>query len=42
MIFRTFDGQLKFVFHQPNSPGGKKRTRIFNVIEDGKLLKIRR
>ena len=40
MIFKAFDGQLKFVLHQPNSPGEKKRAKIFNVIEENQSLKI--
>lgn len=40
MMFRTFEGRLELVLHQPNS-GGRERTRFFEVAEEGERLALR-
>jgi hypothetical protein len=42
MIFRTFDGRLNIVFHQPNSPGGAERAHIFELEDTGEMLVVKR
>jgi len=38
MLFRTFDGQLKLVFHSPNDVAGAERAKIVDILEcDGSL-----
>jgi hypothetical protein len=40
MIFRTFDGRLMLVLHQPNEPG-RERARLFELEDTGETLRIR-
>ncbi|MBP3774088.1 MAG: family 43 glycosylhydrolase [Bacteroidaceae bacterium] len=40
MTFRTFDGRLCTVLHQPNSPGGKERAHIYELQDTGETLKV--
>lgn len=40
MLFRTFDGQLKLVLHQPNH-GGQERARFLDVAEEGERVVLR-
>ena len=38
MLFRTFDGKLKLVFHSPNDIAGAERAKIVDILEcDGSL-----
>ena len=39
MLFRTFDGKLCVVFHQPNR-GGAERAHIFELEDTGDSLKV--
>ena len=39
MIFRTFDGQLALVLHQPNS-GGRERAHIYKLEDTGNSLRL--
>lgn len=41
MLFRSFDGQLKLVLHQPNG-GGLERAQLFDLDEEGGRLWLRR
>ena len=41
MIFRTFDGRLCLVLHQPNSPGGMERARIFTLEDLGDTIRLK-
>ena len=41
MIFKTFDGRLCLTLHQPNSPAGKERAKIFELEDLGNTLKIK-
>jgi GH43 family beta-xylosidase len=41
MIFKTFDGRLCIVFHQPNN-GGAERAHIFELEDTGDTLIIKR
>lgn len=41
MIFKRFDGQPCVVLHQPNSPGGAERAKIFEIEDLGSTLKIK-
>lgn len=38
MIFKTLKGGLKLVLHQPNSPAGAERAKIFELEDDGNTL----
>lgn len=38
MIFRTLDGALKLVLHQPNSPLGAERAKIYDINDTGDTL----
>ena len=40
MIFKTFDGKLCTVLHQPNSPGGLERAHIYELRDTGESLEI--
>ncbi|MCL4179232.1 MAG: family 43 glycosylhydrolase [Verrucomicrobia bacterium] len=40
MLFRTFEGQLKLVLHQPNH-GGLERARFFDLAEEGERVALR-
>ena len=40
MIFKTFEGQLCIVFHQPNG-GGAERAHIFELEDTGETLKFK-
>lgn len=42
MIFKTFDGRLCITLHQPNSPGGKERARIFELEDTGNTLLLKK
>ncbi|MBQ4154931.1 MAG: family 43 glycosylhydrolase [Clostridia bacterium] len=33
MLFNTFDGDLKFTFHYPNTPFGEERAQVYSVEE---------
>ncbi|PPL02790.1 glycoside hydrolase family 43 protein [Parapedobacter indicus] len=41
MLFKTFDGRLMLTFHQPNSPSGKERAQIYEVIDTGNTLTLK-
>ena len=41
MLFKTFDGRLMLTFHQPNSPGGKERAKIYEVTDRGNTLVLK-
>jgi len=41
MLFTTFDGRLMLTFHQPNSPGGKERAQIYEVVDKGNTLVLK-
>lgn len=41
MLFRTFEGKLCLVLHQPNSPGGRERARLFEIEDTGDALRIK-
>jgi len=41
MIFKSFDGKLNITFHQPNSPGGAERARVFEIEDLGYTLKLK-
>lgn len=41
MIFKTFDGRLLLAFHQPNSPEGKERLKLFEIEDTGKTLQLK-
>lgn len=41
MIFRTLDGALKLVLHQPNSPLGAERAKIFEIEDTGDTLVLK-
>ena len=41
MIFTRFDGQPCVVLHQPNSPGGAERAKIFEIEDLGNTLVIK-
>lgn len=38
MIFRTINGALKLVLHQPNSPLGAERAKIYDINDTGDTL----
>lgn len=41
MIFTRFDGQPCVVLHQPNTPGGAERAKIFEIEDLGNTLRIK-
>ena len=41
MIFKTFDGKLCLTLHQPNSPAGDERAKIFELEDMGNTLRIK-
>ena len=41
MIFKTFDDRLMLVFHQPNSPAGKERMKMFEIEDAGQTLRLK-
>lgn len=41
MIFKTFDGRLCLTLHQPNSPDGEERAKIFEIEDLGTTLRIK-
>ena len=41
MIFKTLDGQLRLVLHQPNYPGGAERAKIFEIEDTGDKLVLK-
>ena len=39
MLFKTFEGELRFVFHTPNGPAGLERAVIYKIKEkDGSIV----
>jgi beta-xylosidase len=40
MLFRSFDGKLMLILHQPNQPG-RERARLFELEDTGETLRIR-
>jgi len=38
MLFKTFDGKLMLTFHSPNSPSGRERAQLYEVIDTGDSL----
>ncbi len=40
MIFRTLEGQLCLILHQPNSPAGAERAKIFKLKDEGETLSL--
>jgi GH43 family beta-xylosidase len=40
MIFRSFDGKLMLILHQPNQ-SGRERARLFELEDTGETLRIR-
>lgn len=41
MVFEDLQGNLKIVFHSPNSPSGQERVTISNIeIKDGKFVRF--
>ena len=40
MLFRKLDGSLAFTLHQPNSPNGAERMRIFPLVDEGETLRL--
>ncbi len=42
MIFRTFDGKPCLTLHQPNSPDGEERAKIFELEDLGNTLRIKK
>ena len=41
MIFRTLDGGLRLILHQPNSPLGAERAKIFEITDTGDSLVLK-
>lgn len=41
MIFRSFDGKLYITFHQPNSPEGQERAKLFELEDTGETLRLK-
>ena len=41
MIFKTFDGKLCLVLHQPNGPTGCERPHVYELIDTGNSLKLK-
>ncbi len=41
MIFKTFENKLLIALHQPNSPAGKERLRLFEIEDTGNSLKLK-
>lgn len=42
MLFHKFDGTLCLVLHQPNSPDGQERARLFEIEDTGDTLRIKK
>ncbi|MDR2847843.1 MAG: glycoside hydrolase family 43 protein [Bacteroidales bacterium] len=42
MIFRTFDGRLCIIFHQPNGPDGAERAYIYELEDTGETLLVKK
>ncbi|MBI9015909.1 MAG: DUF4962 domain-containing protein [Phycisphaerae bacterium] len=40
MILNTFDGQLVLALHQPNSPNGQERLKLFKLKDTGDSIEI--
>lgn len=40
MIFKTVDGDLKLILHQPNRPEGAERAKIFSLKDCGNTLEL--
>lgn len=40
MVFRTAEGELRFIMHTPNSPGGAERPRLLAVQEKEGTLQL--
>lgn len=41
MLFKTFDGRLMMVLHQPNGPRGKERAHFIEIEDTGTTLKLK-
>jgi beta-xylosidase len=41
MIFKTFEDRLFLALHQPNSPQGQERLKLFEIEDTGKSLKLK-
>lgn len=41
MIFRDLKGNLNLILHQPNSPAGQERARIFPLEDTGSTLRLK-
>lgn len=41
MIFKSFEGKLLVALHQPNTPGGKERMKLFEIEDTGDSLKMK-
>lgn len=41
MIFKTLDGGLRLILHQPNSPLGAERARIFEIEDTSHTLELK-
>ena len=41
MIFKTLDGGLRLVLHQPNNPSGAERAKIFELEDTGDTLVLK-
>jgi hypothetical protein len=41
MILKTFDDRLLLVLHQPNSPSGQERLKLFELEDTGDSLKLK-
>jgi GH43 family beta-xylosidase len=41
MIFKTFEDKLFLAFHQPNSPRGKERLKLFEIVDTGESLRLK-
>lgn len=41
MIFKTFDDRLLLAFHQPNSPEGQERLKLFEIEDTGGSIQLK-
>ncbi len=41
MIFKTFENKLLLALHQPNSPSGQERLKLFEIVDTGESLKLK-
>lgn len=42
MLFKTFDGKLMLALHQPNSPRGRERLKLFELVDTGESLRLKK